>query len=271
MAFPLPRQDQTCVVTGASSGIGAAIAREFAARGYNVTLVARRGDRLATLAGELEEAHGVRAAARPCDITDAAARDALFAAIAGAGDEIAVLVNNAGRGSAGAFHEQTPDGELGQIELNVSALVALTAAVLPRMVRLGDGAILNVASTAAFQPIPRQAVYAATKAFVSSFSEAINAELHGTGVTCTTLYPGPVHTEFFAGMEDAIGRAPEFVWMTAEDTAKAGVDALVRGKRGCTPGALNKVSSIGGRHSPRTVLLPLMRRFYPVANNPRDD
>ena len=134
------------------------------------------------------------------------------------------------------------------------------------MVERGRGAILNVASTAAFQPIPRQATYAATKAFVLAFTEGLHEDLHGTGVTATALCPGPVRTEFFesAGMEGADALAPPSLWASPADAARSGVEGMEDGRRLVVAGAANRLGALGGRLAPRSVLLPVMRRFYPI-------
>ena len=266
MALPAPSPVSTCLVTGASSGIGAAIARGLAERGHGVTLVARREDRLRALAGELERAHGVRAEAIACDAGDPDARDRLARELDERGLVVEVLVNNAGFGSAGPFQTLDPGREAAMVRLNVEAVVALCGANLPAMVDRGRGAILNVASTAAYQPLPRQATYAATKAFVLSFTEALHGDLHGTGVSATALCPGPVRTEFFgaAGMEGQFDGVPELVWVSAEEAARAGIEGAERGSRVVLPGAATRLTALGGRLAPRGPLLSLLRRGYPV-------
>lgn len=187
MALPPPFLGATVLVTGASSGIGAELARELARRGYGVTLVARRAERLRDLAAELGSRHGVAAVVRPCDLEDAGQRAELIEAVRAGEDEVIGVCNNAGAGVAGRFHEVALERGNAAVRLNVEALHELTGAFLPAMVRQGTGAILNVASTAAFQPVPGLATYAATKAFVAAFSEAVHAELAGTGVSVTSL------------------------------------------------------------------------------------
>jgi uncharacterized protein len=268
MALPPPTPGSTCLVTGASSGIGADIARELAERGYGVTLVARREERLQDLAEELAGDHEVQAETAAADVADAASRERLVKEVESRGLTVEVLVNNAGYGSAGKFQELEAEREVGQVRTNVEAVVALCGEYVPRMVGRGRGAVLNTASTAAFQPLPRQATYAATKAFVLSFTEALHSDLHDTGVSATALCPGPVETEFgsVAGVEDSFESLPSFVVASARETAAAGVKAMEQGKRSVVPGMLNVATSIGGRLTPRTVLMPLLRRGYPLAD-----
>lgn len=190
--------DRTALVTGASSGIGAALATALAARGANVVLVARREDRLIHLAERLQSDFGVTAHVISRDLVkDGAAAD-LADEVAGLGLTIDVLVNNAGFGTHSSFVDEDAARVSDEIALNVTVLVELTRALLPGMVERGFGAVVNVASTAAFQPLPQMAVYGATKAFVLSFTEALWGELEGSGVWALTLCPGATETEFFA-------------------------------------------------------------------------
>jgi hypothetical protein len=265
MALPAPSPTGTCLVTGASSGIGADIARELAARGHGVTLVARREERLCDLAAELNVDRNVRAEVVACDLGDAAARDRLAAEVAQRGLDVEVLINNAGFGSGGRFQEIDQARELELVRLNVEAVVDLCGRWVPGMVERGRGAVLNVASTAAFQPLARQATYGASKAFVLSFTEALHSDLAGTGVTATALCPGPVRSEFMdsPGFE-AADDTPGFVWMSSADTARAGVRGLERGRRVVVPGVKNLAGALAGQHAPRSVVLALARRFSPV-------
>jgi short-subunit dehydrogenase len=266
MALPPPSESSTAVVTGASSGIGAEIARELAGRGQNLTLVARRRDRLQSLAEELGREHGVRAETIAADIASDEGRDGLFDELRSRGRDVDVLVNNAGFGSAGRFQSLDGEKEAMMVRTNCEAVVALCARYVPEMVDRGRGAVLNVASIAAFQPIPFQATYSATKAFVLTFSEALSADLHGTGVTVTALCPGPVPTEFGenAGIDNEWEGIPNFVLTTPEHNAAAGVAAMEKGRRVVVPGPLNQATAAAGHYTPRTVLLGLVRRFYPV-------
>jgi uncharacterized protein len=263
MALPSPTVDSTVLVTGASAGIGAELARELARRNYNVVLAARRPDRLQALAEELRLSHGVHADVEPCDLVSAEARDALVERLEAGERTVVGVCNNAGLGSVSTLLEAGIEHEQQLVRLNVEAVHHLTAALLPRMVEDGAGAVLNVASTAAFQPLPGMATYSASKAFVQSFSEAVHAELRGTGVSVTCLCPGFTHTEFGAnaGGAEAERALPGFVFMEAPDVARAGVDAMVAGRRTAIPGLKNRASMLGGRFVPRTLLLPLVRQY----------
>src|SRR5215213_9003031 len=183
MALPPRSPASTCLVTGASSGIGADMARALARRGHGTVLVAGRTGRLEELADELRRQHGVRAETLACDLGDSSARERLYGQIDDLGLTVEVVVNNAGFGSGGLFQRLDQERELEMVRLNVEAVVALCGNYVPPMVARRRGAVLNVASTAAFQPLPRQATYAATKAFVLAFTDGVHADLHGTGVT----------------------------------------------------------------------------------------
>jgi short-subunit dehydrogenase len=268
MALPEPAADLTAVVTGASSGIGAELARQLAARGYGVTLVARRRDRLEALAEELAAAHAIRAEVVAADLTDEAARAGIVDEVARRGLGVAVLVNNAGLSTTGPVHRADPAAELRMVRTDVEAVVHLCTLALPAMVARGAGGVLNVASTAAFQPLPGQAGYAASKAFVLSYGHALRAELKGTGVHVTTLCPGPVRTEFAetAGFSEAEsqGSLPSFMWEPADAVARCGVDALAAGRGVAIPGLANRVSASFGAHVPRNLLLPLLAGRHPA-------
>jgi short-subunit dehydrogenase len=259
VALPAPSESATALVTGASSGIGEAIARQLASRGHGLTLVARREERLRKLASDVAQKHGVRAEVIGADLGDQASRDRVEAEIAEMGLEVEVLVNNAGFGGTG-----DRDRLVAMVELNCVALLDLQERYLRPMVERRRGAVINIASTAAFQPLPGTATYAATKAFVLSLSEAVHEELRGTGVTLTAVCPGPVRTEFMeaAGIEAAEDQVPGLFWMSADDVAKAAVDAAEKGKRAIVPGLLNRAGAITGQHTPRTLVLPLAKRVW---------
>jgi uncharacterized protein len=255
----------TALVTGASSGIGAALARELASRGHALLLVARREERLQSLATELAADHGVPVEPIACDLAGEAGRDRLVSEIQGRGRSVEMLVNNAGFGYQADFATSSRERVLGIVRLNIEAVVDLTSRFLTGMVERRRGAVINIASTAAFQPLPGSAVYAASKAFVLSFSEAIRTELRGTGVSVTAVCPGPVRTEFMevAGMGDVENRSPDAFWMTPEELARHAVQGAERDRRVVVPGALNRAGALAGQHSPRSLALPLVRRLWP--------
>jgi len=268
MALPPPSATSTALVTGASSGIGAELARELARRGHGVTLVARRGDRLADLAAELADTCHVRAETIAADVTQPEARAGLLEATGDRGLSVDVLVNNAGFSTTGPVHRSDRGREMAMIRTDVEAVVDLCSLVLPGMVERRRGAVLNVASTAAFQPLPGQAGYAACKAFVLAYSQAARAELRGTGVTLSALCPGPVKTEFAetAGFtqEEAEHSLPRFMWLSAAQVARSGVDGLDRGRAVIIPGVANRVGAQVARTTPRPLLLPLLARQHPA-------
>jgi short-subunit dehydrogenase len=272
MSLPPPSADRTAIVTGASSGIGREIARLLAARGHGVTLVARREERLRDLATEVADVHGVRAEVVAADLTDADARARVLSATAAAGLVPAVLVNAAGLSTVGPVHRSDPPAEVAMLRTDVEAVAHLCSLTLPDMVERGAGAVLNVGSTAAFQPMPGQAGYAAAKAFVLSYSHALRGELAGTGVTVTALCPGPVDTEFVetAGFDadDAESALPSFMWVSASDVARAGVYGLDRGRAVVIPGLANRAGALGARFAPRSLLVPLLARQHPGLRSP---
>jgi len=218
----------TALVTGASSGIGAELARYHASKGGDVVLVARSEDRLNELKSELERAHGINATVLAADLAQPDSAEKIFAATEAAGLQIDILINNAGFGGHGKFHERDLTKDQAMMQVNMVSLVNLTHLYLQGMVSRDSGRILHVASTAAFMPGPLQAVYYATKAFVVSFTQAIAQELEGTNVTSTTLCPGAVATGFVkAGDLDGID-----LWdkaATPESVAKCGYNAMLKG------------------------------------------
>ncbi len=264
MGLPEPSVSTTALVTGASAGIGTAIARELASRGHAVTLVARREERLRSLEAELSAEHGVVVETIACDLAEPEERDRLADELRERGRSVEVLVNNAGFGHQADFATSQRERMVGMVRLNVEAVVDLTSRFVEGMVQRGRGSVINIASTGAFQPLPGSAVYGASKAFVLSFSEAIREELRGTGVSVTAVCPGPVKTEFtdVAGVPGVEDRTPGVVWMSAEDVARHAVDGAESGRRVVVPGALNQVTAFAGQHSPRAVALPLIGRIW---------
>jgi short-subunit dehydrogenase len=265
--LPPPSESGVALVTGASSGIGAAIARELAARGHGLILVARREDRLRELAEEIDRDRGVRTESIAADLASGGERDRLTARLDELGLDVEILVNNAGFGAFGTVHELERARLLEMVRVNCEALLDLQARFAPAMAARRRGAILNVASTAAFQPLPGSGCYAATKAFVLSLSEATHAELHGSGVTVTALCPGPVRTEFgeIAGVGSKEGQLPGPFWTSPEVVAREAVGGLARDKRVVVPGLLNRAGAIGGQHVPRALVLPLANRLRRAA------
>ena len=263
MALPSPGPDRAAVVTGASSGIGKEIARELHARGHQVVLVARSADKLAEFADEL----GDSAYVLPADLADRKARAGLLDRVRELALTPDILVNNAGFSTTGPVSKADPDAELKMVEVDVAAVVDLTTRFLPGMVDRGCGALLNVASTAAFQPLPGQAGYGAGKAFVLSDTQSLAGELKGSGVSATALCPGPVDTGFgeTAGFskEDADNALPSFMWVSPQNVAKAAVDGMARGRLVVIPGIANRVGSVFSTITPKTLLLPILRRGHP--------
>jgi short-subunit dehydrogenase len=237
------------LITGASAGLGVDFARELSKRGHRLVLAARRKDRLEALAKELGNA---RAVAIDLAQPDAAAK--LMADIAAAGEQVEVLVNNAGFGAIGRFAELDAQRLRQMIDLNVGALMELCRAVAPEMIARRSGAILNVASTAAFQPGPKMAVYFATKAFVLSFTEALHEELKPHGIKVSCLCPGPTHTEFgeVAGFKGS--GAFDKVGMASLPVVVAGLRGLDQNRAVVVPGFVNKVGAAGTRFVPRSVV-----------------
>ncbi len=264
MSLPPPSPSTTVLVTGASSGIGTELARQLGERGYNLVLVARRLERIEEIAGTLRARHGVAVEVDDTPVGDAAARDALVERLRGGERAVVGVCNNAGFGSYGKLQDLDLDREGEEVRVNVDAVHHLSGAFLGDMLDRGEGAILNVASIAGFQPLPYQATYGATKAFVLSFSEALATDLQGTGVSCTVLCPGPTHTEFteVARMQGLEDNAPGFLWQSAADCARDGIVGMIAGRRSVVPKLTNKFGANAGRLTPRSLLLPIMRAVY---------
>ena len=232
------------VVTGASAGIGEAFARALAARRHDLVIVARNETRLAELAGEIRREHGVAIEVLGADLETDEGVARVEARLRREEHPAELLVNNAGFGTTGAFHSLPIDGEVAEIRLNVLALVRLTHAAVAPMVARGHGGVINVSSVGAYQPTPHSATYSATKAFVSSFTNAIHEELHGTGVKAMVLAPGFTHTKFHERAQvDNTSKMPEFLWQSAYEVVAAALKAYDRGRAVCIPGALNTVAA----------------------------
>jgi short-subunit dehydrogenase len=253
------RRDETVLITGASSGIGRELARVFASDGAELVLVARSEDRLRELAGELAATYGVQAQVVPADLSRPASAAEIADALAQRHVDVDVLVNNAGFGVLGPIAEIGVERQLEMIEVNVAALTRLTALLLPGMLERRSGAIMNVASTAAFQAGPNQAVYFATKAYVLSFTEALAEELRGSGVRVTCLAPGPTDTGFAAQAGMLGTRLFRRGVMDAGRVARAGHHAVRRGKTLVIPGLRNRALVFSVRLSPRVLATKISR------------
>ncbi len=257
----MTNERKTALVTGASSGIGVELARIHAEHGGDLVLVARRIDRLEALKLELGRMHGVTAHVIGADLSDPKTPGHIHEQLAARNVQVDYLINNAGLGYGGFFHEQDWSRNEAMIAVNVTAVAALTRLFVPEMVGRGRGRVLNVASMAAFLPGPRQSIYYASKAFVVSFSEAIGDELAGTGVTVTALCPGPVETEFIekANLRKANSLARQ---ISPRGVAQAGYRAMLQGKAIIVPGLANKIMiHFGLRLLPRRVATAISRKL----------
>lgn len=264
-AVPAAAPRPTALITGASGGIGEALAVQLAGQGVNVILVARTESKLRALADRLSAAHGVRADVVALDLANPHAPQRLYEAVDALGLHADFLINNAGFASYGEFSKLPLEGEMEMIQVNIATLTELTHRFLPGMVERGRGRVLNVASTAAFMPGPLMSVYYASKAYVLSFSEALNEELRGTGVSVTALCPGPVRTGFQARaqMEDSrlLSSAVNRVTMlSAEEVAKQGLDAMFRGQGAHVAGLGNRLLTLMPRLLPRRLVPGIIRR-----------
>jgi uncharacterized protein len=260
------RRYTRALVTGASSGIGEELARELATRHVDLILVARSADRLAELADELRRQHGVEVEVLAVDLTDETGLAAVEDRVRRTDAPIDLLVNNAGVGQVGDFADLDVAGAQQQVELNVLAPVRITHAALPGLKDRGGG-ILNVSSIGANQPVPRMATYAATKAFLTSWSEALHEELRGSGVHVTVLAPGFTRTGFVDAAEAGKQAAwiPSFIWSDAAAVARAGLDGVARGRAVVTPGphyaVTAGVSSVTPSPVSRRLIGEVMRRL----------
>jgi len=261
VSIPRPAPGSIALVTGASSGIGEQFARQLAARGHRVAVVARREERLAQLVAELGGSE--RAVAIRSDLAVPEERDRLAATLAELGLDVEVLVNCAGSGVYEPFADSGRERELQQVRLDVESVVDLMARYLPGMVERGRGVIVNLSSTSAFQPLPYNAGYAAAKAHVLLLSEAVHEEVKERGVTVTAVCPGPVPTEFQAVNEAVFAEGfPKAMWTSAERVAADALAAAERGRRSVIPGGLGPRIAFGpNRFVPSRLALPLAKRL----------
>lgn len=245
----------SALVTGASSGIGAAIASDLARRGIgSLILVARRGDHLEALAEDLRLGHGTEVEVLAADLADGDGRAAVVARLGDEGRPVDVLVNNAGFGTSGSFATLDAEREEEEVLVNVVALQQLTRAALPGMLARGRGAVVNVASMATFVPLPSMATYGATKAFVTSFSEALHEETRGTGVTVSATLPGFTRTEFADRLgDDSQESFPDFMWLSSDDVAVATIDGVLAGHALIVPGLGYRAAALAVWPLPRGV------------------
>ena len=253
-------QRPTALVTGGSGGIGFELAKVLGRNGFDLVLVARKRDTLEAAAGQLEGKFDVRAHVFAADLRRTEAPEAIFDFLQNENIPIEMLINNAGFGVGGEFADTKLQRELEMIQVNIAALTHLTKLFLPPMIKRKSGRVLNVASTAAFQPGPLMAVYYATKAYVLSFSEALAEELRNTDVTVTALCPGPTHTDFANTAEMSRSRLfNTFGIADAADVAKYGFDAMMHGKRLAIPGLRNKILAQANRIAPRALTARITR------------
>ncbi|MHA2789643.1 mycolate reductase [Corynebacterium sp. S7] len=262
MTFPQPSVDSYALVTGASQGIGEAMARDLAKAGHNLIIVARRESVLNTLKAELEAAHGVEVVVHAADLSS---HDAVTTLI----DEletrkVTICINSAGIASFGPFIEQDWNYEVNQYNLNATAVFRLTKAVLNQMVPRKQGAICNVGSAAGNIPIPNNATYVFTKAGVNAFTEALHYELKKQGIHVTLLAPGPVREAEVPAEEQSIVDkvVPDFLWTTYESCSQETLEGMAKNKRRVVPGPLSKAMDFVGSYAPRGVVAPIVGKFY---------
>ncbi|WP_059017907.1 mycolate reductase [Mycobacterium sp. M26] len=262
MPVPAPSPDSRAVVTGASQGIGEALATELAARGHSLIITARRGEVLTELAARLTDRYGVTVEVRAVDLADPAARGALADELASR--EISILCANAGTATFGPVARLDPEGEKAQVQLNVLGVHDLVLAVLPQMVARKAGGILISGSAAGNSPIPNNATYAASKAFANTFSESLRGEVKKDGVHVTLLAPGPVRTELPDESEQSLVERliPDFLWINTEYTARLSLDALEHNKMRVVPGVTSKAMSVASGYAPRAIVTPIVGAVY---------
>jgi len=259
---------ERALITGGSVGIGAALAEVFASHGHDLILVARKRDKLEARAKDIQQEFGVDVVCLPEDLTDPQGPRRLHQAVVDRGLDVHMLVNNAGVGLYGKFATTDLDAELKMIQLNSTSVVDLTKRFLPAMIERRSGRILNVASTAAFVPGPWMSIYYASKAFVLSFSLAIDFELKPHGITVTTLCPGPTESEFKVRAGSQRSRLFEAFVMDAPRVARVGYDGMMKGKPVAIPGIRNKLIPVAARLAPRALIAKLSHRAARPSEKP---
>ena len=246
---------QWALVTGASSGLGEEFARQLAARKCNLILTARSKDKLTSLARELADQHAIKTEVVALDLGAPGGAEKLCAAVDALGHPVVHLISNAGFGTYGAFLDQEGARQAEMVRLNCEALTVLSHHFVRGMLARKAGGVIHVASVASFQPAPFMAVYAASKAYVLTFSEALNEELRGSGVRCTALCPGPVATGFQKTAGAGIAASQKRAILSAEETVARGLRAYERGKRTFIPGGMNRAGALGSKLMPRGVVV----------------
>lgn len=262
MPVPAPSRHSRAVVTGASQGIGEALATELAARGHHLIITARRASVLEDVAARITERYGVTVEVRAVDLADPGQRAVLAEELAAR--DISILCANAGTATFGPVANLDPAAEQAQVQLNVLGVHDLVLAVLPGMLARKAGGILISGSAAGNSPIPNNATYAASKAFANTFSESLRGEVKNAGVHVTLLAPGPVRTEMpdpeQASLVDRL--IPDFLWISAEHTAQLSLDGLERNKMRIVPGLTSKAMSVASGYAPRAIVTPIVGAVY---------
>lgn len=262
MPVPAPSPDSRAVVTGASQGIGEALAAELAARGHHLIITARRAEVLERVAERITGRYGVAVEVRPVDLADPGQRAGLADELAAR--DISILCANAGTATFGPVANLDPAAEKSQVQLNVLGVHDLVLAVLPGMLARRAGGILISGSAAGNSPIPNNATYAASKAFANTFSESLRGEVKSAGVHVTLLAPGPVRAEMpdpaEASLVDKL--IPDFLWISVEHTAQLSLDGLERNKMRVVPGITSKAMSVASGYAPRAIVTPIVGAVY---------